>query len=131
MKFTGEIVEKILLFAAIVLIFMLFKSALQYQKFTDHNTDTMIDRIVEGGTRDVATERFQDKVHRARKIELMDAVISTCLGRYQRDLCVVNLINCGWSCKIMIPKEQFPKIEADYWAMIDERHLRDKVKIPR
>jgi hypothetical protein len=37
----------------------------------------------------------------------------------------------GNSGGTLIPHERFAKIEADYWAMIDERQLRNKMRISR
>jgi hypothetical protein len=89
----------------------------------DFRTDRLIDRIERNSNLDVASEIYAKKAAAARHYDLINLVAYTCLDKYRRDDCVVNLIKCGPSCKTLIPHERFAKIEADYWAMIDERQF--------
>lgn len=93
----------------------------------DHS-EHIINHMMDESTHDIAGERFEQKVAAARKMDLMNAVSITCLEKYRRELCVTNLITCGESCKALIPQDRFTKIEADYWALVDERHLRGKIR---
>lgn len=133
MKWLPEIlIAAALLFAGLALTKSKFNrapTAIDRRSYAsiDH-ADHIINHMMDESTHDIAGERFERKVAAARKMDLMNAVSITCLEKYQRELCVTNLITCGVSCKALIPKERFTKIEADYWALVDERHLRGKLR---
>ncbi len=94
----------------------------------DSRSENIVQNIVQGGHRDLASARFEQKINSDRGHDLVNAVAYTCLEKYNRDSCVTHLIHCGLPCKAMIPADRFAKIETDYWNLIDRHGLRARMR---
>jgi type II secretory pathway component PulL len=91
----------------------------------DKQSEKFLSGINESAKVDRAEIAYKELKQKTEASARLAEVAHTCLDQYHRDSCLQHLINCGASCKALIPDDKFLVIQNDYWTLMKQRGLQN------